>query len=206
MGITRNGRFAAITNYRDPSRTLPAPRSRGELPVNFLCADNSPELFLQELLPHADHYAGFNLLVGTPGNLWYFTNSLPADERAPVCLRPGIYGLSNAQLDTPWPKVVMGKQKIEALLQTARLNHPGVVAVVGDRLPADLPALHQQGLNGEMDQLLSAQFISAGTYGTRSSTSLWTDSDGLIHWCELSFDTGGQEVARTEEVFPMAAS
>ena len=97
MGQTRNGRFAAITNYRDPARTAPAPRSRGELPLNFLIGTESAADYLHELCACADIYAGFNLLLGDGHSLWYFTNSLPPGKNAPRSLTPGIYGLSNAR-------------------------------------------------------------------------------------------------------------
>ena len=89
MGITRGGRFAAVTNFRDPDRTDPAPRSRGELPLDFLCSDLAPAEYLAEIAVRGGDYAGFNLLVGDPQQLWYFDNS-PGE--APMALAPGIYG------------------------------------------------------------------------------------------------------------------
>ena len=201
MGITRSGRFAAITNYRDPARTTPAPRSRGELPLGFLTGEQDPETFLLDLHTTADEYAGFNLLVGTTGNLWYLSNSSPAHERAPQVLSPGLYGLSNARLDTPWPKVELGKERLRALLANEAPRHETLATVVGDRELATPQVLHKQGLASEMDQLLSAQFITTGRYGTRSSTSLWTDSSGLTCWRELSFDADGKVVEQQEKSF-----
>jgi uncharacterized protein with NRDE domain len=204
MGITRTGRFAAITNYRDPARTAPAPHSRGELPLNYLCGDQDPEAFLQDLQPRADDYAGFNLLLGTPGDLWYFTNSVPTDKRRPSCLAPGLYGLSNAQLNTPWPKVTRGTAQLKAIMGQEPPGHAGLAGIVGSRELAELSALHEQGLNGEMDQLLSAQFITSARYGTRSTTSLWIDHNGGAHWRELSFNSNGVTVAEREESFSIA--
>lgn len=201
MGITRSGRFAAITNYRDPARTTPAPRSRGELPLGFLANEQDPETFLLDLQTTADEYAGFNLLVGVTGNLWYFSNSAPVDERAPQALPPGLYGLSNARLDTPWPKVELGKERLRALLANEPPRHETLATVVGDRELATPQALHKQGLDSDMDQLLSAQFITTSRYGTRSSTSLWTDSSGISCWRELSFDANGKVVERQEKSF-----
>ncbi|MCP5128229.1 MAG: NRDE family protein [Pseudomonadales bacterium] len=201
MGITRGGRFAAITNYRDPSRTAPAPRSRGELPLNYLVGTQEPGEYLQGLLPVAEAYAGFNLLVGVVGELWYLTNSLPAGERAPLCLQPGIYGLSNARLDTPWPKVTRGKGRLETLLRAGTPDHAGLARVVGDRQLADSTDLSRQGLDGDMDRILSAQFITTARYGTRSSTTLWVENGGLTHWRESSFNPAGEPVEQHEESF-----
>ena len=192
MGVTRDGRFAAITNYRDPSRTVAAPRSRGELPLGYLTSQRDPQTYLQGVATRAVEYAGFSLLLGDRNSLWYFTNSLPVAERAPVCLPPGIYGLSNARLDTPWPKVDIGKTKLGNLLNGEPLTHEALTAVVSDPHLADLRALRSHGMESEMDQILSAQFIVTGRYGTRSTTTLWTDSSGLASWRELSFNELGE--------------
>ena len=91
MGVTRGGRFAAVTNRRDATLPVPGERSRGELPLDFLCGDESPEAFLAEVAARRGAYAGFNLLVGGPGELWYFRNTR---EAAPQRLQPGLYGLA----------------------------------------------------------------------------------------------------------------
>lgn len=201
MGITRSGRFAAITNYRDPSHTAPAPRSRGELPLDYLTGNQDPQDYLRHLLERADEYAGFNLLVGSVGELWYLTNSLAAASRAPQRLEPGVYGLSNARLNTAWPKVALGKVKLENLLSESAADHTSLAAVVGDRQLADPQDLTPHSLANEMDQILSAQFITTASYGTRSSTTLWVDRSGLVQWRESSFDKGGNTVGRQEETF-----
>lgn len=192
MGTTRNGRFAAITNYRDPSRTAPAPRSRGELPLHYLTGRQDPKDYLSGIAEQAAEYAGFNLLLGNRDELWYFTNSLPEAKRAPLCLPAGIYGLSNARLDTPWPKVSLGKQQLQALLDSGPLTHDVLATLVGDRQLANPGALHQHGLASEMDLLLSAQFIVTDLYGTRSSTTLITNRDGKASWREVSFNELGK--------------
>ena len=203
MGITRSGRFAAITNYRDPSRTAPAPRSRGELPLTYLNSDQAPEQFLLAISARAQEYAGFNLLVGNQDSLWYFTNSQDPGEQAPQCLPPGIYGLSNARLDTPWPKVLLGKNKLRATLEQGPLDHDSLAAVVGDSQLADPQTLRLHGMDSGMDQLLSAQFIITDSYGTRSTTSLWTDVGGRVFWRELSFNPDGKVRDIREEKFSL---
>ena len=201
MGLTRKGRFAAITNCRDPARTAPAPRSRGELPLGFLTGSVDPEAYLSSLLAIAHEYAGFNLLVGTADNLWYYTNSPSAQQREPALLAPGLYGLSNAQLDTPWPKVALGKQRLQTLLGRDALSHDELEAVVADRKLADPRALRQLGLTDDMAQVLSSQFITTASYGTRSSTTLWQDSAGQAHWRESTFDAQGELVKQQAEHF-----
>ena len=202
MGVTRQGRFAAITNYRDPARTAPAPRSRGELPLDYLTGSQAPRHYLDRLADCAAEYAGFSLLLGDGEDLWYYTNSLPRDEARARRLEPGIYGLSNALLDTPWPKVTRGRDRLRCLVDAGGLpDHESLLEVVGDRALAEPTALRSQGLDSSMDQLLSAQFIITDLYGTRSSTSLWVDDGGRGHWRELSYDEGGEIRGRREEDF-----
>lgn len=204
MGITRNGRFAAITNYRDPDRSVSGLRSRGELPLGFLVGKQTPRAWLEKVAAQRADYAGFNLLVGADHQLWYFSNSTPDTELQ--CLAPGIYGLSNASLDTPWPKVVLGKQRLKSVLEAGPPDHDRLREVVADRRLADPADLHPHGLGDTMDRQLSAQFIDAGAYGTRSTTTLWLQqhADNHIttaHWRELNHAPGGQETNRHSEVF-----
>jgi len=200
MGITRDGRFAAVTNFRDPARTAPAPRSRGELTINFLTGDLSPVDYMATLEALGSEYAGFNLLVGDRDGLWYLTNSEPG---GPQAVAPGIYGLSNAHLDTPWPKVISGKAALRNTLDN-EVTHEHLAAAVSSREMADRKALDQQGLCGEMDQLLSAPFIVNESYGTRATTTLWLERDRTVHWRERSFDPAGEQTGECIERFGLA--
>jgi len=110
LGITKTGRIGAITNVRDPSRDKPVADSRGKIVTDFLCGEVSPKLFLDSL---SGEYNDFNLFVGDTKELYYF-NSI---KKEPTPLSPGIYGLSNHQLDTPWPKVRKGKKQLNQWLQ-----------------------------------------------------------------------------------------
>lgn len=188
MGMTRSGRFAAVTNYRDPAHTPEAPRSRGELSLKYLTGSQTPKDFLGDIATRADHYAGFNLLVGDRNSLWYYTNS---DAQGPQSLAPGVYGLSNATLDTPWPKVILGKANMLALLETGSMSHRALADVVSSQRQADQSSLSAQGLDGTMESALSSQFIVTDDYGTRSSTTLWFDAQAQASWLELSFNAQG---------------
>ena len=111
LGVTKEGKFAAITNYRDPASWKTAAPSRGKLVRDYLVGDLNPENYLKEISAHARDYNGFNLLLGDRENLWVFSNQGDAKK-----LQPGIYGLSNHLLDTPWPKVQRGKQLLKKAL------------------------------------------------------------------------------------------
>jgi len=200
MGVTRGGRFAAVTNYRDPARTAPAPRSRGELPTDFLLGTDAPMDYLARVATRRAEYAGFNLLVGDGDSLCYLGNDGHAD---PLALEPGLYGLSNARLDTPWPKVELGKAVMARLLSAGEFNHESLASAVSDQTLARPEELHDQGLGGDMDVLLSAQFIHAGSYGTRSTTTILQGQDSL-HWRETSFDDAGRVTGTVEELVALA--
>jgi len=196
MGITRDGRFAAVTNFRDPAATAQAPRSRGELPLDYLLGQQSPRDYLRDISRRSSQYAGFTLLVGDRQSLWQLSNGLqPGEENhsAPRELGPGIYGLSNASLDTPWPKVVKGKKKLQQLINTEQAaNHDTLLELVSDRTLASQDELLAVGMGTDMEQLLSSQFIQSEDYGTRTSTTLWVDRGGTASWRENSYDNQGR--------------
>lgn len=196
LGITRQGRFAAITNFRDPSRTAPAPRSRGELTLEFLLGADSPGDYIQRYRGVEDQYAGFNLLLGNRAELWYYSNAGGGARE----LQPGIYGLSNALLDTPWPKVKQGSAALRRALASPP-DHRQLAVALGDRQLASDAELQLQGLEGEMEKALSAQFIVDPVYGTRASTTLWITAEGEVHFREISYSAGGGEDNQVEEVF-----
>lgn len=199
MGTTRTGRFAAVTNFRDPAQTAPAPRSRGDLTLEFLAGQDNPAKYLQQVAARGKDYAGFNLLLGDGASLWYYSNSL---SEPPTQLKPGIYGLSNAHLDTPWPKVTRGKSVLRTILG-GRIDHAQLAEVVGSSEPAESAALAKEGLSGEMDQLLSPQFIINKQYGTRALTTLWQNDSGILSWSETSFDGRGRESGKVVEQFTL---
>jgi uncharacterized protein with NRDE domain len=205
MGVNRAGRFAAITNFRDPDRTAPAPRSRGELPLEFLCDERPVERFLDDIAPHAHEYAGFNLLVSAGEEMWYLSNA--AQGSAAIALEPGIYGLSNASLDTPWPKVERGKTVLTKVLQEGSdPSHASLAQAVGERSLVNPQELQALGLAGEMDELLSAQFIVTPGYGTRSRTTLWREGSGQMQWREQSYNSEGELTGEQRVVIPGAGS
>lgn len=183
LGVGRAGRWAAITNVREGERTPAGAPSRGWLVRDFLQGDASPADFAAQLVARMAGYAGFNLLLGHYSGVWYVSNRGPA----PVRLAPGLYGLSNGRLDTPWPKVERGKAALAALLEA---SHPEVEQ--GFRILADrdvfpdhhLPAT---GVPLEWERALSATFIATPTYGTRCSTILLGTAGGESLFTERSF-------------------
>jgi uncharacterized protein with NRDE domain len=188
LGIDRQGRLAAVTNYRQGTRESPARRSRGRLVSDFLTGDTGPREHMDRVQSDAGLYNGFNLLAGDAGELLYFSNR---EGRVGV-LAPGIYGLSNHLLDTPWPKVVSSKSAFGALLTAgASALTADLLALLSDR---DRPAedlLPSTGVGREWEQLLSSAFIASEDYGTRSSTVVLVGRDSSIGFVERSFGPGG---------------
>jgi uncharacterized protein with NRDE domain len=187
MGVTRQGRWAAVTNYRDPPVARPAGPSRGGLVAEFLSGESSAADYASEVTQRAKEYDGFNLLVGDAEAMFYFGNR---DGR----LRPlpaGIYGLSNHLLDTPWPKVKRGKRALAALLAGGdRLGPEALFALLYDTEIAPREELPDTGIGDEWERVLSASFIATAAYGTRSSTALLIDRAGMVTFVERSFLPG----------------
>lgn len=165
MGITRGGRFAALTNYRDPALVKTGKASRGHLVADFLSARSAPQAWLTELSRRLDDYNPFNLLVGDADTLVCLESTTGAIRR----LEPGVYGLSNHLLDSPWPKVVAAKSALSDALTALPDDHPLLALLRDDRQHAD-DTLPRTGVSLEFERLLSSAFVKAPGYGTRSST------------------------------------
>lgn len=174
MGVTRSGRWAALTNVRDPRADRRAAPSRGALVADFLREDAPAEAYLRSI--DRDRYVGFNLVVGGPDGAWYLSNQ----EAGPRPLGPGVYGVSNARLDTPWPKVARGKAELRGLLALPELSVDGLLALLADPTPAPDEALPDTGVGLALERALSPLFIATPGYGTRSSTALLVDAAGRV--------------------------
>lgn len=184
LGVGPHGRFAALTNIRDP-RQPPRGRSRGELPVQFLRASQDPEAFLTEIAQQAGDYSGFNLLVGDRQRLWL----LNSRGGQPQPLGAGLYGLSNADLDTPWPKVEKAKTLLGECLVDPQV--PSLLDMLHDDRQAEDAQLPDTGIGLQSERVLSSIFIATGTYGTRASSVLLVRADGSRQLVERSYGPYG---------------
>jgi uncharacterized protein with NRDE domain len=183
FGVTRQGRFAALTNFRQ-FPLLPDAPSRGDLVRSFLEGRQEPEAFQRELQQNADRYNGFNLLFGQLNDLWYFSNRSPVSGP----LAPGMHGLSNALLNDPWPKVVAGRQRFEHLFsQPADLHAQTVFNELADKSQYPAEELPDTGIGPEREKVLSALFIESPGYGTRASWFLRMRRDGWVDVSERSY-------------------
>ncbi|HYD95775.1 MAG TPA: NRDE family protein [Noviherbaspirillum sp.] len=169
MGVTREGRFAAVTNIRAPSEKRSDAPSRGALVADYLSGIASPLQYVEDLAPRAGQYNGFNLLVGNREQLVWYSNGAPDDERNGKPLAPGVYGLSNGSLDNPWPKVVKTKAQFASLLCQGA-PEDAYFEMLTDTARAPDCRLPRTGVNLEWERVLSAVCIESPEYGTRSST------------------------------------
>ncbi len=198
LGINRRGRFALLTNVRAPTERNPHAPTRGALVVSALQSRESVGPWLRRLAARSHAYNGFNLLVGdalaAPGRarepeLHYHSNRL---SQPPRRLEPGIYGLSNAFLDTPWPKVTRAVGRF-ACLVASRVDPDALLALMADRALAPDNALPSTGVPLEWERVLSAIQIRANGYGTRATTVLTVRNDGLVSFVERTFDSADPE-------------
>lgn len=184
LGVNADGRFAALTNIRDP-RQAKGPRSRGELPVDFLRGTLDAESYLAEVAQRLEQYSGFNLLLGNRHELLFFNSEEGRIRR----LRPGLYGLSNAELDTPWPKVLRATAHLAGCL--ADPQPAPLLDLLRDRSQPPRVLLPDTGIGVDWELLLSSIFIVGPGYGTCASSALLLHGDGRLQLVERRFDSQG---------------
>ncbi len=184
LGITKTGCYAAVTNYRDPSLTREDVESRGRLVSNYLCGEGSPYEYLSGVHDGEDKYNGFNILAGDSKSLYYYSNV----ERQLKKVSPGVYGLSNHLLNTPWPKVEKGKAALTEHLKSRNAGEPAeLLKILSDSANAADSVLPHTGVSMKWERLLSSIFIRGEIYGTRSSTVILVNRDNYVRFVERSF-------------------
>ena len=198
FAVDTRRRFGIVTNFREFGRRRRTAPSRGGLIPAFLSADLAPGEYLRQLETDAPGYAGFNLLLGDETSLWYASNR--ADQFARE-LPPGIYGLSNEFLDTPWPKLVRVRARFTSLLQDPLCEDAGplenrLFEMLADREPAPPDTVPPGDLSPEWARKLSAPFVLDATYGTRCSTVLTIDD--TLRIAERRFDAHGNPAGEAE--------
>ena len=185
MAVHKNGRIGMITNYRDPKNINPLAPSRGQLVRDFMLNEEPPLDYLQKISRHASTYNGFNLIVGTADELFYYSNYKTGIEK----IQPGLHGLSNSLLDTPWPKVSNGLRKIQPLLHTETVDTTALLNTLYNVDPAPDADLTDTGIGIEREKVLSSMFIKSPDYGSRCSTVLLIDHDDHVFFTERVYKT-----------------
>lgn len=186
----REKRWATVTNIREGARDKdPHHRSRGWLVRDYLQGELSPADYLVSIQTTMSEYAGFNLLLGDSDKLWYASNRDTLSKR----LEPGVYGLSNHLLNTPWPKVVQGKEALRGLLSNPFFDYDTAFRLLADTTRAADSELPDTDIPLEWERALSAIFIAMPTYGTRCSTLLMTAADEQRTFVERRYSHAPQK-------------
>ena len=203
LGMTRDGRFAALTNYRAPSEMRADAPTRGTLVSNWLSnGSGTPLDYLRQVARDGDMYNGFNLLIGDwkRRELGWYCNRSPAE---PTLLQAGTHGISNAVLDTPWPKLVRKRAELaEVLAADAQAPLTSLIELMRDPRTARDDELPATGISLERERALSAAFIDTPEYGTRGTTALRVVASGgsasrmAVSALERSDDNGSHRVSR----------
>jgi uncharacterized protein with NRDE domain len=190
-------RFAVVTNFRDLQPPAPGAPSRGNLIPDYLRNPAGAPAYLQELQTTAPEYSGFNLLLTDRESLWYASNRAEPFAKA---LSPGIYGLSNQFLDTPWPKLQRVRRQFDPLVKRGEeISRGELLAILADPTQAGIDEhLPKTGLSPEWEQMLSSPFIRNEHYGTRCSTLVLLEHSGAVSLTERRFGPHGDVIADTE--------
>jgi uncharacterized protein with NRDE domain len=184
LGVTKDGKIAAVTNYRDPSTLKSDAPSRGKLVGRYLTGKRSADSYLKIISGQTDKYNGFNLLLGDDNDLFVFSSRGEKEK-----LKAGIYGLSNHLLNSPWPKVVRCRKMLKAALDKKDdALEEALFSVLSDRRVPPDSKLPSTGIGLEWERLLSPVFIESPIYGTRSSTILLIGRNRRVRFVEKVFD------------------
>ena len=183
MGVTRKGKLAALTNYRDSNTLASNAPSRG-MCVAALSQNDQDSEYTRWLTQTADEYNGYSLLFGDLQRLCYFCNR----SKAPQRIEPGLYGLSNRLLDTPWPKVREGKAALlRVVMQKEAIDPQTLFDILADESLPPAEQLPDTGVGPQWERIFSPRFISSQDYGTRSSTVLLYERSGRLRMIERTF-------------------
>ena len=184
MAMTKSGRIGMVTNYRDPKSIDPNAPSRGHLVSDYLENQIDPYDYLNEISSNGKIYNGYNLVVGSLNDLWYLSNYQDKIEKLP----PGLHGLSNHLLNTPWPKVVHGKVKLSTLIEAKTISAEKLFDFLQNTDQAEDSHLPETGIGLERERALSSIFIKTKGYGTRCSTVVLVDNDNHVEFTERVYD------------------
>jgi uncharacterized protein with NRDE domain len=204
LGVTKSGRLSAITNYRDPSTLKDAAPSRGELITDFLKGETAPKTYMEHIKRVGHKYNGFNLIACDIRDCYFYSNM----EQMIKKIKPGIYGVSNHLLDTPWPKVKKAKEAFKNIVTVNSIIDPETlfIALKDNTVPAD-EQLPDTGVGINWERRLSSIFIKSKTYGTRSSSIILYDRKGHITFVERTFiPSEGTDVQYSTKTFQFAIS
>lgn len=193
LGISENGRFAALTNYRQMDDIKEDTTSRGIIVKDFLLSDVNPRKYLAELQKKGEHFNGFNLIAGFFDDLYYISNK----KEGVYKIKPGVHTVSNAFLNTPWPKTEQASKSFRKIIDEKKPDEEKLFSVLLNDKRYPIEELPNTGLPEETEKAVSSIFIKTENYGTRSSTILTVDKENRVHFAERSYFPGSNEPRKT---------
>lgn len=185
LAMNLNGRIGMVTNYRDLTRINPVAPSRGALVADYVSSDVRPLRYMEQVASEGDRYNGFNLLVGSPRELYYYSNYGQGITAVP----PGLHGLSNHLLNTPWPKVKKALQMVRPVLDANTIDIDRLMDVMYDDAVAPDAELPDTGLGPARERALSSMFIKSPGYGSRNTTVVLVDRANNVRFAERVYNT-----------------
>ncbi len=186
MGITKNGYISMLTNYRDVANIKPNAPTRGKLVSDYLQGEFSPKEYLLALSKTGSTYNGYSLITGSFNDPWYYSNY----EKKIAQLGTGLYGLSNALLDSKWPKIEAGKAALTPLILKKKIDKEALFNLMTNPDLAENNQLPQTGLPIEKERAISSMFINIEGYGTRCTTLILVDKNGKVDFTERQYENG----------------
>lgn len=200
LGVNRQGHVAAVTNVREPGGMRAGKKSRGDLTRDYLAAAGQPEDYLQQLVRHDQDFAGFNLLLGNPAGLWFYSNR----DHGIRPVEPGVYGISNGSFDEPWPKLSTGKDELKSLI-SGDIDTIELMEILTDHQIAQDHELPSTGVPLDFERLLSSRFIRSPEYGTRACSVVTIDVNNRVSFEEQNYsdsEHSGNLIRETFEFIP----
>lgn len=198
LGVSRRGAVAAVTNFREHVQSV-SEQSRGDIVTGYLASGRAPSAWLSSL--DGSEYGGFCAIATDGSELAYSSNRRDETRR----LQPGIYGLSNSTLDTPWPKLLRTRERLSGLLSAGEPQLDDLLDLMADRRPLDADSTDPEDLPFQMPREFSAPFIVSPDYGTRCSTAVLCRADGHLEVAERRFDASGANAGESRFVFVASA-
>jgi len=197
LGITRQGRISALTNYRDIPLHKDGRLSRGHLVRDYLVSDITSEEYLNFLIANRENYNPYNILFGNQNELFVYNNISNQVNK----LENGFYGLSNAYLNSPWPKVSKGIEHLKKYILNSKIEKDELFSIMKDDTKAPDNLLPDTGVGLEKERFLSSIFIQNQIYGTRSTALLLYNSQNTMSFYERSYNSAGEATNEFHSVF-----
>lgn len=194
-GLGPGGRFAAVTNVREPDPPADDKRSRGALVADYLSGTEDARRYGERIHAERHAYSGFNLLIGDRDDLFYLSNR---DDRGMLGVPPGLHALSNGVWGDVWPKTQRAQQGLRSAIADADVDPGDLLDLFADETPAEQP-LPDTGLGETMERFLSPIFVRGSTYGTRASSVILRGVDGSLRMLEQSFGANGERAGRIDQ-------